>query len=520
MKLFFTISILLYGSLTLAQGGFKRKIYLPGVITSLSKTIFEKPNGDYIAGGIIIDTINGFTTNRLCIMGLTANGQTQWVKKYGSKKLIYINNPFINRSFFYHGNYLYYATEIIDSNSVYKGALLKFDLNGDTIWQRLYEDSIHSLLPQMVTSSIDGGFLITGMCLHQTVLSNNPALLIKTNALGQELWRKKINKNFPNDHDGKAIIQDSASKKIVMVGYQSKGSSTNWGPHDNILILDSLGNNLAQHNFAGQIGGVLTDLIQTKDGKFVAVGEQWYPQMVGGTNLTKAFAVKFDVNAPNPPIWRSSYDALLLTNGFTCITELDNGDLLIGGGLDTFQLHNFNPNYFIRLMVLDNNGLIKSRRYYNYKTNNPNSNNYMVMKCLNPTSEKGFIAAIEVTNNPNPNPFFFVKFDSTGCDSTRDYCQMMAEVNVNEFQIQDVSFRVYPNPFDDEIKIDIHSISASFKDPLVFTITDITGKVLQTSQFNSLQKTIILETKNLSSGLYFLNSLFDGKSYTFKVYKE
>jgi hypothetical protein len=41
---------------------------------------------------------------------------------------------------------------------------VKFDLNGDTIWQKFYRDTdpLEDVIPQMVTASADGGFYLTG----------------------------------------------------------------------------------------------------------------------------------------------------------------------------------------------------------------------------------------------------------------------------------------------------------------------------------------------------------------------
>lgn len=518
MKWFFTIIYLVLCLQFHAQGGFKRQFKLPGVITNQSKGIYQKPNGEYIAGGIIVDTILGHISNRLVIMGLDGNGQPQWTKKYGNYKFEYYDK-LVAPWFYFDGNFLYHSGVAKDSNNKIVGVFVKFNLNGDTIWQKRFYDILPYTIPQMVTKSVDGGYLLTGLFGDPNVI-NSPLMLIKTDAGGNELWRKKINKVFPNAQEGKAIIQDSITKKIVIVGEQSIGNVNGWGPHDNILILDSIGNYIAQHNFAGPDGGILTDLVQTKDGKFVAVGLKIFPQQIGGTNLTKGFAVKFDVDTPSPPIWRFSYDKLLLTNFFTCITELENEDLLIGGTIDTLQMHNLLPNFFTRLTLLDKNGQLKSNRYYNYKTNSANTDNFQAILCLNPTSDKGFIAAINIQNTPNPNPFFFVKYDSTGCDSTLEYCKMMAEVNVTEIQLANFSLRIYPNPFSNLIKINIHSSSTSNPMPLVFNITDISGKMLHIEQINSTQTEYSIETNNLSKGLYFLNASLEGRKYSFKIIKE
>ncbi len=513
---------IIYVILTLqfhGQGGFKRQFYNPGSINNHATGIFQKPDGSYIAGGIVTDTIQGYLTNRLAIIGLDVNGHQQWLKKYGNHKFEYFSGGIATPWFYFDRNFLYHTGVVKDSLNKIYGVLIKFDLNGDTIWQKTYKDSSFKINCQRVTKSVDGGLLISGMKVDDSTVGNSPVLVIKTDTNGNELWRKSVNKGFPNTHDGKAILQDSASKKIVTVGYQTIGNASNWWFYDNILILDSLGNKLAQHNFAGPDGGTLTDLIQTKDGKFVAVGFKVYPQMIGGTNLRKSFAVKFDVNTPNPPIWRINFDKLVLNNVFSYIAELDNEDIMIGGTLDTMILHNMNNNNLIRLTRVDKNGAVKWNQYYNYKTNSPGTGNNMGLWSLNRTNDKGFIASIEIANSPMPNPFFFVKFDSTGCDSTLEYCEILASVGSNEKESLKNLVSLFPNPFKNEINIEInngHTISEN----LGFRITNLLGKTLIEGNLKEHLNNKPINLVELPSGVYFFEAVIDNRKYHYKILKE
>ena len=81
-----------------------------------------------------------------------------------------------------------------DSNNKYIGVLIKFDLNGDTIWQKRFYDPANAVYPQMVSTSVDGGFLITGMYDDPLIVAQQ-AMLIKTDASGNELWRKQVKKS-------------------------------------------------------------------------------------------------------------------------------------------------------------------------------------------------------------------------------------------------------------------------------------------------------------------------------------
>lgn len=515
MKLRLSIFFIFISVILFSQGGFKRQFKLPGVLNHKSLGIYEKSDGSYIAGGIIFDTVQGYTSFRLVIMGLDAYGQPQWTKKYGNHKFQFFEK-FAAPWFYFDGNFIYHAGSVKDSLNEIYGVLMKFDLNGDTVWQKTYKDTLYNVSPEMVTKSVDGGFLLTGTWINPT--GDCPALLIKTDINGNELWRKEIHKGGKNYQECKALLQDSASKKIVIVGMQTIGDSLNWWFYSNILILDSLGNKLAQHNFGGPDGGSLSDLIQTKDGKFVAVGYRLFPQMIGGTNLRKAFAVKFDVNTPNPPIWRFSFDKLVLNNVFSDITELDNGDMMIGGSIDTMILHNLATKSLIRLTGINQNGVVKFNRYYDYKSNSSNNDNNMGLWSLNPTSDKGFIAAVEIANTPIPNPFFFIKFDSTGCDSTLEYCQMMAEVGFEEFGIQGSKFKVYPNPSSGVYTVSINDGTLSNNR---CEVLDLMGRTILIQEWSGT-KEAELSLKSYENGIYILNVLDESGNcfFTKKLVKQ
>ena len=511
--------MLLSLTLTLTSQGFRVRHYLPGASTHLSKAIFETTPGNYITGGITVEIVNNVSCNRLCLMGLNAQGQITWTKKYGNNKFEYLNNVFITRSYYKKDNHLLFAGCVRDSLNKQIGVLIKFNLNGDTLWQKTYRDTdpLEDVIPQMVTGSVDGGFLITGFFQNNSSNPYSKCMLIKTDANGNELWRKKIAKITPNTQDGKAIVQDTLSKKIAIVGYQYIGNANSWGNYESVLILDSLGTKLSQHNYAGY-GGVLVDLIQTRDKKLVAVGMAIYPQTIGGNNLTRSYVVKFDINAPANPIWMiNNFDKLSLTNAFTCLVELKNKDVLVGGIFDTLEMNNIPTNCLTRLTKIDTLGNIKSNKYYSYNTT-PGDFNNQTLKALNLASDGAALAAIECQNFPSLNPFFFVKFDSTGCDSTLAYCQSQVVSGVYQTTLNDVRVEVFPNPVTDYLTVNI-PVGIATEDTWSLNIRDLTGRELKTMRL--IDETNILDMNGLPGGIYLLVISKNGSpAYTMKLVKQ
>lgn len=483
------------------QGGFKVKQY-PCQFNNGAKAIFETTPDNYITGTIGVDTVNNISTNRLTIMGLGNQGQVLWTKKYGTSKFEYLENTLITRSFFKHGVNLYYAGCVRDSNNKQIGVLIKFNLNGDTLWQKIYRDTIYDVIPQMVSTSVDGGFLITGFFQA----SDQPCLLIKTDINGNELWRKKINKAVPNVNDGKAIVQDSVSKKIVLVGYQYVGTATAYSEKDNVLILDSLGNILSQHNYTGTgLGGWSVDLIQTKDKKFVVVGRSIHSIQFASQNLCKSFIAKFDVNNPTTPIWKiNNFGPLQVINFFNCIRELPNSDMLVAGVIDTVYTLYAPTQTLTRFTVIDKNGLVKSNRYYNHSTNTtvPYNDNTISLEL---TQDGGWVTSMQVANTA-PNPSFFIKYDSTGCDSTEIYCQAIS-IGISEIKKKGKDiFTIYPNPANEVLNIEPAILN--LRDALIIEVYNSLGQKIKEEtqeQNNSYNRPFTISTQDLSNGVYLLN---------------
>lgn len=484
-SILFIITQTIYG-----QGGFKREFKLPYSLNNTTKNVFETTPGNYIVCGIVVDTLNGFQTNRLVMMGLNNSGQLQWVKKYGNHKFEYLDNPYISKWFYKQGNFIYHTDCARDSNNKFIGVFIKFNFNGDTLWQKRFYDPNDYVIPQMITGSVDGGFLITGI-FADPINPIEAVMLIKTDVNGNELWRKKIPKAIPNAHDAKVIVQDTLTKKIITVGFQYIGTASAYSDYPSVLIMDSLGVKLSQHQYSGN-NGLFANLIQTKDKKFVAVGQVEQTQMFGALESHKSFAVKFDINNSSFPIWYFEYDKTAVTNFFTSITELNNEDLLITGIIDTMQQNNLPTNCLQRIMRINKHGSLLSTKYFDYSPNHLLDNNQTILS-LNRTSDNGYVSAFQIFN-ASPSPFFVVKYDSTFCDSSVFYCQT---VGLNELKLKNQDLNIYPNPVKDILNIS--NEDNFFIENTTIKIIDPLGRIVFETEFRKQ-----INIKDLKIGIYFL----------------
>lgn len=458
--------------------------------------------------------MGGYQVERLTMMRLDSMGQIISIHKFGNNKFAYLNNQFTSRFFYKQGNNIFTACCVRDSNNKYIGVLIKFDLLGDTLWQKIYRDSSMDVIPQMVTGSVDGGFLITGFFQSP---GNNPCMLIKTDAAGNELWRKKVNKAGYNISDGRAILQDTATKRIFIAGYQYVGSASSFSAKDHLLITDSIGNKLVQKSYYSANSAVLMDLIQTKDKNIVAVGSTYKNLFIGSQQLQCSYILKLDINTQQstPPIWiNSNFDNPKVTNYFAAITELPNGDLLVGGVIDTLSIvQNWS---LIRHSRLSSNGSILRQCYYDYKTNSPSAGNTQALRSLNLTSDGGWVVGIHQINFPSPNPLFYVKYDSSGCDSTLEYCANLT--SILEAEITSDEITIFPNPFKSEIRVKLRSGFHTRTEQ--FRITNVLGKVLIEGNLNEHINNRPINLDVLTSGIYFFDSVIGNRKYNYKIVKE
>jgi hypothetical protein len=501
--------------------GWRARHFIPGALHHATKNIIETSPGNYIATGVTVESVNNVNENYYLIMGLDSVGGVKWKKKYGNNDFLYYFNDFTNRALYKHDNHIYYAGCVRENNRQI-GVLLKIDFNGDTVWQKMYRggNSSEDIIPQKVTASVDGGFLITGF--YETWTNEGrPALILKTDKDGNELWRKKINKSGHNVQDGKAIIQDSASKKIVIAGFQYVGMTSPYTMYDNIVILDSLGNTLSRHNFCGNIGASILDMIQLKDGGIVAVGYNAINKTLeinGDLYYTHSYIFKLDINNPEQPIWIiDNFDNATKINFFTCVYELTNGDIMAGGIFDTLaiyldSIYGYDTyNCMLRTARFSTNGELLQTRYYKY--NDPAQvplKFSIILNSLNATSDGGMIASLH--RQPN---YFFVKFDSNGCDTTLSYCANPTGIRKEAFNSR--RYSVFPNPASKTL-----TIERAFWPPAEncqIQITDILGRRKIEIELLSNKKEINVES--LEDGVYFVRVIQNGNVvYSSKFVKQ
>ncbi len=468
-----------------------------------TRCVFEVTPGSFIAAGIVEDTIKGKTALKLRLFGLDSQGALLWSKAHGNEKYRFAPDYLVSRSFYKDGNHLFYAGLVIDSNDVFICTLTKFDLSGNQIWHKSLINPKGLILAHTVTKSTDGGLLVSAD-ITDTIAAVHPGLLIKLDQAGNILWQKEFHKNAPDIIETRQLVQDSATKKIIIVGMQREYTQVNTEDYASVYITDSLGNEITRRTFGK---GGMTDIIQTKDENFVVTGIR------KADALGRVFPtiVKFGIDSLNFPRWRiDSLGIRSFSNHFWCLREMSNGDLFVAGNYDTMSSQNNFPNSLSRFTRFSSTGILLSNKYYNYGKD-INAYNQQKVLTVELTSDGGWIAASWVIRQNSANFMQIVKYDANGCDSSLAYCSN--RLGLSPYVFSDL--QIYPQPANEELHI---------KTPLndlVFELYDIYGRNIKIPDSRQVEDIYTLSLKQVPAGLYLLRiSGPQGSAYIHKLLKD
>jgi hypothetical protein len=80
-------------------------------------------------------------------------------------------------------------------------------------------------------------------------------------------------------------------------------------------------------------------------------------------------------------------------------------------------------------------------------------------------------------------------------------------VGINESLVEgtDESMLVYPNPAQNEIKVDLKNIQSKASDNLMYTLTTIEGKTVLTGKIAAKQQLLSIDVSSLQSGIYLVS---------------
>lgn len=409
-------------------------------IWSAALTISETDLG-YVVCGISGEISNGYVFNRIVLTAIDNEGDQLWWKTYGEDFHNYYAGGiggFIKTT---EGGYV--VSGVIEDTIRNVGLLLKFDQNGDSLWSRIYGDTVSldysSTIFNVCVQLPDNGFLIAGYVF----ISEDDAdiILIRTDYLGNTLW----NYNYGELHWLEAawsIAQLPESKFLIGVGRQQVGENTSMDP--GLLKVDSLGNQIWIRYYGGIYDDAGSAVILSQDGNYLfgsayAIAEPHidYPEQ-------KVWIFKTDT-AGNI-LWERIYSDKVFVGWCGTIDELSDGSI-IAAGSGGFEDSPSTEGWIIKTNQYGDS--IWMRRYSYY----PFNLNYLYD--LRVTSDDGIIFTGYTMGDPEWEQSIWIqKLDSIGCDSVKcDTTVGIYEEHGGMGAWGHGSLEIWPNPASDWIHI-------------------------------------------------------------------
>jgi hypothetical protein len=220
-------------------------------------------------GGYIIvgNTHRWRYNNDVLLIKTDANGDTMWTKMFGDSLT----------------DYGFSVQQTLEGGYVITGSthgdgrvwLIKTDANGDTLWTKTFGDSLRNW-GNSVQQTTDGGYIITGLA---NFFMGGNLLLIKTDASGDTLWTKTFQGNGNS-------VQQTSDEGYIITGYIITG----YNDSDVLLIKTDANGDTLWTKTVGPGSG--HSIQQTTDGGYIITGDLGWlirTDANGDTLWTKTF---------------------------------------------------------------------------------------------------------------------------------------------------------------------------------------------------------------------------------------
>jgi hypothetical protein len=379
------------------------------------------------------------------------------------------------------------ADSLLNTQSVF---LMKTDSNGDTLWTKAYEEGISQGF--CVQQTTDGGYVISGSISHDSLVNIPMGYLIKTDLNGDTLWTKMYSEfesllSVQQTTDGGYIISGGGSNALFVFSKTDSNGDTLWIKNyggysvqqttdggyiiaDSSLIKTDLnGDTLWSKSYRDGAGGY--SLQQTTDGGYI----------ITGTTTSEVYLHKTDSNGDS--LWTKSY-----SNGaWGCsVQQTTDGGYIITGATDFFAGI---PDVY--LLKTDSNGDTLWTKTFG-------ANSGAVGYSVQQTTDGGYVITGSKRVSPTNVNVYFIKTDGGGNVLWTNEIEINSKING------------YPNPTKNLIKLDVEG----FNGPINVEIYDLQGRLLETTTNTTIS------IGEYAKGIYVFKVAYDDRTQELKVVKE
>lgn len=430
-------------------------------------------------GYLLLSSSNSFSgSSDIYLLKVDKLGNYQWQHTYGGNEI----EAACKIKYTQDGNLALAGYTSSFLNSTYDFYLIKANMNGDTIWTKHYGTNEWDFANSMDTCS-DGGYILAGKT-YDSGNAFSDILVIKTDANGDEEWRKKIGGNKDEVANSIFTFNDGY---IICGTTESIGAG---GKDIYVIKIDLSGNIVWERTLGGS---------QDDTGESVLLDIVHNELIVGGN--TKSFGIDLYYNfylqklSLSGNIIPVSFISTNSSNYYLNeIIVRQNGNIMLCGDIDFFSSTDF------MLFEYDNNlNFIVGTTYGGLYRDSPNA--------LIPTLDGG-ICAIGSTASFGfgLDNIYLVKCDTlvTNVGNLQNFVSIESvEDNINQESI------VFPNPSNGVFTFRLRNVDHAEKfSDLTYELYNTLGQKVQLERPQLLnqgnQVYLNFNLSNLLNGNYYL----------------
>ena len=358
--------------------------------------------------------------------------------------------------------------------------LIKTDMNGDTLWTRIYGGTGGDPANCVVHTS-DGGYILAGWSQSYGLGNNGQACLLKIDANGDTVWTKTYGGAFT---DAFRHVLETSDNGYIATGYTN--ISSGGGSDIFVVRTNALGDTLWTRIYGSSaLDEQAEEIHLTSDGGYIIVG---FEGSAVNPIINNACLVKID--SVGNLLWARSFGDTLQDEGHSVLEVSDKGFIVAGltssfgsGGKDVY------------LIKTDSVGISGCHE--------TNSNIIEGIKTITVESQAPLISSGTIVLNPN------ISIGNGGAVTI--LCPVTP--SVNEIT-QEATVTVYPNPSNGIFKIEMEDVTGQMADGDIEVYNSL-GKLVFSSELHTTTYTLDLRSK--SKGIYFIKVITDDRVYSQKV---
>lgn len=378
--------------------------------------------------------------------------------------------------------------------------LIVFDAQGDTVFTRDLGIPGQQWNGFSVKRTQDGGFILVGQTDATGFLDG---FAIKTDALGNELWRRTYGQPAPQT-DGLVHVVQLPSGDFVMSGakYPQNNSQRRW-----LQRTDPLGNTLWEQLWPAQPVGQVIMVELLSDGNVITCGNEAYAP----NNLQqRPYMAKVDPS-DGSIIWDRLYGPIAQFNVLQVVKETPNGDLIACG---VSEESGFMQGVLLRTTAQGDSIWMHKYWYQDSIYTQGTGQFYDVL----PTPDGGFIATGPTYRyqpvQPNFPPGYsqdawVVKVDADGCIVPGCNSVGITEQATN---LQG-ALTIFPNPASEFVTLRLELPPSVAQLPLQLSVVGMDGRIAK-QQVLAGNGEHTLALHGLAAGVYHIHISSEGKWLT------